>query len=121
VNRPDRIVIGPYRVGIVSDRRTDKVLDDLERRGDSDVTRCVIRLHSELSDDAWAETLCHETLHFVYHLAGLGEVDKPSEEQTVALMSPWLRMLGFLDGMLREVAGTGPSHAPPTDGGDGYA
>jgi hypothetical protein len=54
MNRPGAIVIGPYRVTIVSDRRTDKVLDDLE----------------------------------------------PSEEQTVALMSPWLRMVGFLDGML---------------------
>jgi hypothetical protein len=121
MNRPGAIVIGPYRVTIVSDRRTDKVLDDLERRGDSDLTRCVIRLHSELSDDAWAETLAHETLHFVYHLAGLSEIEKPSEEQTVALMSPWLRMVGFLDGMLHPVAGTDPSHAPPTDGDDGNA
>jgi hypothetical protein len=118
MNRPELIVVGPYRVTIVSDRKTDKVLDDLDRRGDSDLTRCVIRLHSELSDEAWAETLCHEVLHFCYHLAGLTEIDKPSEEQTVALMSPWLRMVGFLDGMLYPVAGTGPSHAPPTFGGE---
>lgn len=97
MTRPDRITIGPYTVTIVSDRKTDRILDDLDRRGDSDLTRCVIRLHSELSDDAWAETLSHETLHFVYHLAGLSEVDKPSEEQTVAMLSPWLRLLGFLD------------------------
>jgi hypothetical protein len=57
MNRPTSITIGPYQVTVVSDRKTDKVLDDLERRGDSDLTRCVIRLHSELSDDAWAETL----------------------------------------------------------------
>jgi hypothetical protein len=121
MNRPGAIVIGPYRVTIVSDRKTDKVLDDLDRRGDSDLTRCVIRLHTELSDEAWAETLCHETLHFVYHLAGLSELDKPTEEQTVALMSPWLRMLGFLDGMLASAAGTVPRHAPPAVGDDGYA
>jgi hypothetical protein len=121
MNRPDRITIGPYQVTVVSDRKTDKVLDDLERRGDSDLTRCTIRLHSELSDDAWAETLSHETLHFVYHLAGLSEIEKPSEEQTVALMSPWLRMLGFLDGMLVPAAGTDPSHAPPANGDDGNA
>ena len=121
MSRPTCITVGPYRVTILSDRRTDKILDDLDRRGDSDLTRCVIRLHSELSDEAWAETLCHEVLHFVYHLAGLSELDKPTEEQTVALMSPWLRMLGFLDGMLASAAGTDPSHTPPADGDDGNA
>jgi hypothetical protein len=98
VTRPNLIVIGPYRVRIMSDKRTDRHLDDLDRRGDSDLTRCVMRIHSELSDEAWAETLAHETLHFVYHLAGLSEIEKPTEEQTVALMAPWLRLLGFLDG-----------------------
>lgn len=97
MNRPTSIQVGPLHVIIQSDKKTDRHLDDLDRRGDSDLTRCVMRIHSELSDQAWAETLSHETLHFVYHLAGLSEIDKPTEEQTVALMSPWLRMLGFLD------------------------
>ena len=97
MKRPDVLTVGPYYVTVVSDRKTDRALDDLDRRGDSDLTRCVIRIHSELSDEAWAETLCHEVLHFVYHLAGLSEIDKPTEEQTVALMSPWLRMLRFMD------------------------
>ena len=115
MTRPTRLQIGPLDVTIQSDRKTDRQLDDLERRGDSDLLRCVIRIHSEASDEAWAETLSHEVLHFVYHLAGLGEVEKPTEEQTVALMSPWLRMLGFLNGALcsGEAAGTVPRHAPP--------
>ena len=97
MNRPDTIRIGPLTVAIVSDKKTDRHLDDLDRRGDSDLTRCVLRLHSELSDDAWAETLCHEVLHFVWSLTALGEMKEPTEEQTILALSPWLRTLGFLD------------------------
>lgn len=101
MTRPSHIRIGPLDVTILSDRKTDRHLDDLERRGDSDLLRCTIRIHSEASDEAWAETLSHEVLHFVYHLAGLAEIDRPTEEQTVALMSPWLRTLRFLDDIVR--------------------
>ena len=101
MTRPTQVRIGPLDVTIQSDRKTDRQLDDLERRGDSDLLRCVIRIHSEASNHAWAETLAHEILHFVYHLAGLSEIEKPTEEQTVALMSPWLRTLGFIDDLLR--------------------
>jgi hypothetical protein len=97
VNRPDRITVGPVTLTIVSDRKTDRHLDDLDRRGDTDLTRCVIRLHSELSDDAWAETLAHETLHVIWSLTSLGEMKDATEEQTIMALSPWLRTLGFLD------------------------
>jgi len=100
VNRPNIIRIGPLTVAIVSDKKTDRHLDDLDRRGDSDLTRCTIRLHSELSDDAWAETLCHEVLHFVWSMTALPEMKDPTEEQTIMALSPWLRTLGFLDGTL---------------------
>jgi len=100
VNRPNAIQIGPLTVTIVSDKKTDRHLDDLDRRGDSDLTRCTIRLHSELSNDAWAETLCHEVLHFVWALTPLTETKDPSEEQTIMGLSPWLRTLGLLDGLL---------------------
>jgi hypothetical protein len=100
VTRPDTIRIGPLTVTIVSDKKTDRHLDDLDRRGDSDLTRCTIRLHSELSDDAWAETLCHEVLHFCWALTSLPEIKEPTEEQTILALSPWLRTLGFLDSTL---------------------
>jgi len=100
VNRPNTLRIGPLTVTVVSDRKTDRQLDDLDRRGDSDLTRCVIRLHSELSDDAWAETLSHEVLHFLWSLTALAEMKEPTEEQTIMALSPWLRTLGFLDGLL---------------------
>jgi hypothetical protein len=97
MNRPDHIRIGPIMVAIVSDKKTDAHLDDLGRRGDSDLTRGVMRLHSQLSDDAYMETLCHEVLHFVWSLTPLPEMKDPTEEQVILSLSPWLRMLGFLD------------------------
>jgi len=100
VKRPNTIQIGPLTVTIVSDKKTDRHLDDLDRRGDSDLTRCTIRLHSELSDSAWAETLCHEVLHFLWALTPLTETKEPSEEQTIMALSPWLRTLGLLDDLL---------------------
>jgi len=101
MTRPNTIRVGPLTLTIVSDRKTDRHLDDLDRRGDTDLTRCVIRIHSELSDEAWAETLCHETLHAVWSLTPLTEMKDPTEEQTILSLSPWLRTLGFLDNLLR--------------------
>jgi hypothetical protein len=97
MTRPGHIRVGPIRVRIISDRRTDPILDDLDRRGDSDLARATIRIASYLSDDVWLETLAHEVMHFCWGLAGLDEVKEPSEEQTVAMLTPWLRTLGFLD------------------------
>jgi hypothetical protein len=97
MNRPNHITVGPITLTIVSDKKTDRHLDDLDRRGDTDLTRSVIRIHSEQSDDAWRETLCHEVLHVVWSLTPLSELKEPSEEQTILALSPWLRTLRFLD------------------------
>jgi hypothetical protein len=100
VNRPERVQVGPLSVRVISDRRTDVILDDLGRRGDSDLLRGQIRILSYLSDDVWAETLCHEVLHFLWGLAGLDELKDATEEQVILSLSPWLRTLGMLDSLL---------------------
>lgn len=92
-----RLRIGPHSVRVLSDARTDVLLAEANVLGDSDTTRSLIRVRSDLPRSVWHDTLVHEVLHHVWantHLAAARTDD--DEEQTIRALTPYLVGLGFL-------------------------
>ena len=88
------IALGPYTVRVVSDADTDVLLAEAGCAGDSDVSRGVIRVRSDLDYPRKREVILHELLHHVIgvtHLAAKWSDDE--QEEVIRAISPWLAMV----------------------------
>ena len=87
------IALGPYTVKVVRDDATDLRLAEAGLSGESDVTRGLIYVRSDLDYAREREVLLHELLHHVVgftHLAARWSDDE--QEEVIRAVAPWLAM-----------------------------
>jgi hypothetical protein len=88
------IALGPYTIRVVCDELTDVLLAEAGCSGDSDLSRGVIRVRSDLDHARRREVILHELLHHVVgltHLAARWSEDE--QEEVIRAVSPWLAMV----------------------------
>jgi hypothetical protein len=87
------IALGPYTIRVVSDADTDVLLAEAGCAGDSDVSRGIVRVRSDLDYARKREVILHELLHHAIgftHLAVKWSDDE--QEEVIRALSPWLAM-----------------------------
>ena len=87
------IALGPYTVKVVRDDATDLRLAEAGLSGESDVTRGLIYVRSDLDYAREREVILHELLHHVVgftHLAARWSDDE--QEEVIRAVAPWLAM-----------------------------
>ena len=87
------IALGPYTVKVVRDDATDLRLGEAGLSGESDVTRGLIYVRSDLDYAREREVILHELLHHVVgftHLAARWSDDE--QEEVIRAVAPWLAM-----------------------------
>ena len=85
------VALGPYTIRVLSDEATDVLLAEEGHAGDSDVTRGIIRVRSDLDHARKREVILHELLHHVVgltHLAAKWSDDE--QEEVIRALAPWL-------------------------------
>jgi hypothetical protein len=95
------IALGPYTVKVVRDDATDLRLAEAGLSGESDVTRGLIYVRSDLDYAREREVLLHELLHHVVgftHLAARWSDDE--QEEVIRAVAPWLAMAVTLSSQL---------------------
>ena len=88
------VALGPYTIRVLSDEATDVLLAEEGHAGDSDVTRGIIRVRSDLDHARKREVILHELLHHVVgltHLAAKWSDDE--QEEVIRAVAPWLAMV----------------------------
>jgi hypothetical protein len=93
------IALGPYTVKVVRDDATDLRLAEAGLSGESDVSRGLIYVRSDLDYAREREVLLHELLHHVVgftHLAARWSDDE--QEEVIRAVAPWLAMAVTLNG-----------------------
>ena len=87
------IALGPYTGKVVRDDATDLRLAEAGLSGESDVTRGLIYVRSDLDYAREREVILHELLHHVVgftHLAARWSDDE--QEEVIRAVAPWLAM-----------------------------
>jgi hypothetical protein len=95
------IALGPYTVKVVRDDATDLRLAEAGLSGESDVSRGLIYVRSDLDYAREREVLLHELLHHVVgftHLAARWSDDE--QEEVIRAVAPWLAMAVTLSSQL---------------------
>jgi hypothetical protein len=88
------IALGPYTIRVVCDEATDVLLAEDGHQGDSDVTRGLIRVRSDLDHARRREVLVHELLHHVVGLTHLAaKWSDEEQEEAIRALAPWLAMV----------------------------
>ena len=88
------LALGAYTVRVLCDEATDVLLAEEGHAGDSDVTRGIIRVRSDLDHARKREVILHELLHHVVgltHLAAKWSDDE--QEEVIRALAPWLAMV----------------------------
>lgn len=106
-----KLRIGIHDVEVVSDRVTDVALAGENLLGDSDTTKLLIRVRSDLPASVWHDTLVHEALHHALAQTPLAvELSDELEERLVRALAPYLVQLGLL---AEAVPRPRPARKPP--------
>jgi hypothetical protein len=93
------IALGPYTVTVVRNDATDLRLAEAGMAGESDVTKGLIYVRSDLDYAREREVIVHELLHHVVgftHLAARWSEDE--QEEVIRAVAPWLAMAVTLTG-----------------------
>jgi hypothetical protein len=83
--------LGPYRVQVVRDEQTDLRLAEAGLSGESNVTKGVIYVRSDLDYSREREVIIHELLHHVVALTHLAaRWSDEEQEEVIRALAPWL-------------------------------
>jgi hypothetical protein len=88
------IALGPYSVQVVRNEATDLRLAEAGLSGESNLTKGVIYVRSDLDYPREREVVLHELLHHVVgltHLAAKWSDDE--QEEVIRALAPWLAMV----------------------------
>jgi hypothetical protein len=83
--------LGPYPVRVVRDEATDLRLAEAGLSGESNLTKGVIYVRSDLDYSREREVIIHELLHHIVgltHLAARWSEDE--QEEVIRALAPWL-------------------------------
>jgi hypothetical protein len=94
-SRPNvEITLGPYLITVVRDDATDLRLAEAGLSGESNLTKGLIYVRSDLDYSRQREVIIHELLHHVIgvtHLAARWSDDE--QEEVIRALAPWLAMV----------------------------
>ena len=85
------IALGPYAVKVIRDEATDLRLAEAGLSGESNLTKGLIYVRSDLDYSREREVILHELLHHVVgitHLAAKWSDDE--QEEVIRALAPWL-------------------------------
>jgi hypothetical protein len=88
------ITLGPYLITVVRDDATDLRLAEAGLSGESNLTKGLIYVRSDLDYSRQREVIIHELLHHVIgvtHLAARWSDDE--QEEVIRALAPWLAMV----------------------------
>ncbi len=89
----DTIRVGAHTYQLLSDAAAKIILLGRLNRGETDSVALTIRVDPDMPSSAYAETLLHETLHAVWHQAGLQRLEVDEEDLITALAPTLLAVL----------------------------
>jgi hypothetical protein len=94
-SRPNvEITLGPYLITVVRDDATDLRLAEAGLSGESNLTKGLIYVRSDLDYSRQREVIIHELLHHVIgvtHLAARWSDEE--QEEVIRALAPWLAMV----------------------------
>jgi hypothetical protein len=92
--------LGPYRVQVVRDEQTDLRLAEAGLSGESNVTKGVIYVRSDLDYSREREVIIHELLHHAVALTHLAaRWSDEEQEEVIRALAPWLAMVVTVQGV----------------------
>ena len=83
--------LGPYSVQVIRDEATDLRLAEAGLSGESNLTKGIIYVRSDLDYSREREVIIHELLHHIVgltHLAARWSEDE--QEEVIRALAPWL-------------------------------
>jgi hypothetical protein len=86
--------LGPYPVQVIRDEATDLRLAEAGLSGESNLTKGLIYVRSDLDYSREREVILHELLHHIVgltHLAARWSEDE--QEEVIRALAPWLAMV----------------------------
>lgn len=89
VELPAAVTVGPHRFEIRTDDDTRRQLDGNGKLGETHADLLIINVNTDRPGTAVAETVLHEVLHAVWHVAGIA-AEYDTEELVVNAMAPTL-------------------------------
>lgn len=92
--------LGPYTVRVVMDDATDLRLAEAGLSGESNLSKGVISVRSDLDYLRQREVIIHELLHHIVgltHLAARWSEDE--QEEVIRAVAPWLAMVVTVQGV----------------------
>ena len=92
--------LGPYSVQVIRDEATDLRLAEAGLSGESNLTKGLIYVRSDLDYSREREVIIHELLHHIVgltHLAARWSEDE--QEEVIRALAPWLATVVTVQGV----------------------
>ena len=91
--------LGPYTVQVVRDEATDLRLAEAGLSGESNLTKGLIYVRSDLDYSREREVIVHELLHHVVGLTHLAaRWSEEEQEEVIRALAPWLACVVTVQG-----------------------
>lgn len=92
--------LGPYSVQVIRDEATDLRLAEAGLSGESNLTKGLIYVRSDLDYSREREVIIHELLH---HIVGLTHLtarwSEDEQEEVIRALAPWLATVVTVQGV----------------------